>query len=290
MPAPNPQRILRQHLQTDALLGALAVPTPAGIAKPDKTAHATPAVSARPGVASSRPSQPASPAQRTSFSLSSKTADKAPPLPPARPAELKLIDDLNTQDKQQRLQQLAEQFEQDAKVQAQRPPNTNLVFGEGDVDAKLMFIGEGPGETEDRLGRPFVGPAGELLDKMIVAMGLSRESVYIANVVKYRPPSNRTPTPEEAAAQGPYLAQQVAIIRPTVLVALGGAAAKYALQCTTGITRLRGQWAQFAHTDPPLPIMPTFHPAYLLRSYTPDNRKKVWADLQQVMQRVNESS
>ncbi|MGB1125065.1 MAG: uracil-DNA glycosylase, partial [Phycisphaeraceae bacterium] len=118
------------------------------------------------------------------------------------------------------------------------------------------------------------------------AMGLAREQVYIANVVKYRPPGNRTPTPEEAAIQGPYLARQVAIIHPTALVALGGAAAKYALQTTTGITRLRGQWSQFAHTDPTLPIMPTFHPAYLLRSYTPDNRKKVWADLQAVLQRI----
>ena len=160
------------------------------------------------------------------------------------------------------------------------------MFGEGSVDAKLVFIGEGPGEQEDKTGRPFVGPAGELLDKMITAMGLSRETVYIANVVKYRPPNNRTPTPEEAAVQGPYLAQQVAIINPTVLVALGGAATKYALQTTTGITRLRGQWAQFVHTDPMLPIMPTFHPAYLLRSYTPDNRKKVWADLQAVLKKL----
>lgn len=149
-----------------------------------------------------------------------------------------------------------------------------------------MFIGEGPGQEEDRIGRPFVGPAGQLLDKMITAMGLARESVYIANVAKYQPPGNRIPTPEEVAAQGPYLAKQVAIIAPTVLVALGGTATKYALSTTTGITRLRGQWAQFVHTDPMLPIMPTFHPAYLLRSYTQDNRKKVWADLQAVTKKL----
>lgn len=199
---------------------------------------------------------------------------------------MKLHTDLSTADKLDRLKQLSAEFEADPAVQALRPANTNLVFGEGDPDAKLMFIGEGPGAEEDRTGRPFVGPAGELLDKMITAMGLAREQVYIANVVKYRPPGNRTPTPEEAAIQGPYLARQVAIIHPTALVALGGAAAKYALQTTTGITRLRGQWSQFAHTDPTLPIMPTFHPAYLLRSYTPDNRKKVWADLQAVLQRI----
>ncbi|MEM9345239.1 MAG: uracil-DNA glycosylase family protein [Planctomycetota bacterium] len=280
MPTPDPDRILRQHLQTDALLGAPTVPTPV---------QPSPAHLAQPA-----PSQPVHPAPSTrtptrapAFSLYAPTSrGTAPPLPRAHPADIKLLDGLSTADKLQQLKQLAAEFESDAKVQALRPPGTNLVFGEGDVDAKLMFIGEGPGETEDRLGRPFVGPAGELLDKMITAMGLQREQVYIANVVKYRPPGNRTPTPEEAAVQGPYLARQAAIIRPTALVALGGAAAKYALSTTTGITRLRGQWAQFVHTDPMLPIMPTFHPAYLLRSYTPDNRKKVWADLQAVLKKI----
>jgi DNA polymerase len=250
--------------------------------KPTASAPAD-AVGSRPP---SRPA-PQRPAP-SSFALKPPAArDTAPPLPPAHPADIKLSAGLSTADKQQRLEQLAAEFEQDPNVQALRPPDTNLVFGEGDPDAKLLFIGEGPGEQEDRTGRPFVGPAGELLDKMITAMGLSRETVYIANVVKYRPPSNRTPTPEEAAVQGPYLAKQVAIINPTVLVALGGAAAKYALQTTTGITRLRGQWARFVHTDPQLPIMPTFHPAYLLRSYTPDNRKKVWADLQAVLAKID---
>lgn len=280
MPTPDPARILRQHVQTDALLGVNAVPSPPAPITP------TPAGSAG-DAAGSLPRQAA-----PSFAQSAPTPvhgrDPAPPLPPAQPADIKLIDGLTTQDKQQRLDQLAAEFEADPRVQALRPPNTNLVFGEGHVDAKLMFIGEGPGEQEDRTGRPFVGPAGELLNKMITAMGLSRDQVYIANVVKYRPPGNRTPTPEEAAAQGPTLAKQVAIIRPVALVALGGAAAKYALQTTTGITRLRGNWASFTHTDPPLPIMPTFHPAYLLRSYTPDNRKKVWSDLQAVMQRIQQ--
>jgi DNA polymerase len=289
MPAPDPARILRQHLQTDALLGANTVPTPVA----PRSAPTKPAAPARADAAGSRapsrpaPQRPAPPQQPSSFALTPPTKrDTAPPLPPAHPADIKLHTGLSTTDKRQRLEQLAAEFEADPKVQALRPPNTNLVFGEGDPDAKLMFIGEGPGEQEDRTGRPFVGPAGELLDKMITAMGLSREQVYIANVVKYRPPNNRTPTPEEAAVQGPYLAKQVAIIHPTVLVALGGAAAKYALQSTTGITRLRGTWAQFTHTDPTLPIMPTFHPAYLLRSYTPDNRKKVWADLQAVLEKI----
>ena len=285
MPSPDPARILRQHLQTDALLGASAVPTP--VPPPTKMPAApAPADAVGSRAAAPPPPQPTAP---SGFALTPDTPRQAaPPLPPAHPSDIKLLDGLTTADKQERLKQLAAAFEADPKVQALRPPNTNLVFGEGDVDARLMFIGEGPGQQEDRTGRPFVGPAGELLDKMITAMGLQREQVYIANVVKYRPPGNRTPTPEEAAVQGPYLARQVAIVRPAALVALGGAAAKYALQTTTGITRLRGQWAQFVHTDPMLPIMPTFHPAYLLRSYTPDNRKKVWADLQAVLKKLED--
>lgn len=288
MPTPDPARILKQHLQTDALLGVTAIPTPTPITA--KPATPKPTALRSNAVGSRTPTRPTPPQDnrttRPPQPQAQPTRQDAPPLPPVRSADIKLIEGLSTADKTAQLQQLAAEFEADENVQRLRPPGTNLVFGEGDVDAKLMFIGEGPGEQEDRTGRPFVGPAGELLDKMITAMGLSRESVYIANVVKYRPPGNRTPTPEEAAVQGPTLAKQVAIVRPAALVALGGAAAKYALQTTTGITRLRGNWATFTHTDPALPLMPTFHPAYLLRSYTPDNRKKVWADLQQVMQRI----
>ena len=193
---------------------------------------------------------------------------------------------LTTQEKTRQLADLRQRLEQDPAVQATRPSGTRLVWADGSVDADIMFIGEGPGETEDRQGLPFVGRAGELLDKMITAMGLDRQTVYIANVMKYRPPGNRAPTPDESAASGPYLAQQAAIVGPKVIVALGGSAAKFALQTTTGITRLRGQWGHFGLTAPPIDLMPTFHPAYLLRSYTPDNRKKVWQDLQAVLQRV----
>lgn len=169
---------------------------------------------------------------------------------------------------------------------------TQTVFGEGDVEAKLMFVGEGPGETEDRMGRPFVGRAGELLDKQIAAMGFKREQVYIANVVKCRPPNNRTPTPMEAQTCSEYLFRQIAVIRPRVIVTLGGPATKLLLDTQTGITMLRGQWASFRQLEPELksiPVMPTFHPAYLLRSYTVDNRKKVWSDLQAVMDKLKES-
>jgi DNA polymerase len=159
------------------------------------------------------------------------------------------------------------------------------VFGEGSADAALMFIGEAPGEEEDRTGRPFVGRAGKQLDKIIQAMQLQREDVYIANILKSRPPDNRTPLVSEVDRCAPYLAAQVRIIRPRAIVALGGPATKFLLKTDTGITRLRGQWATYVDPDEQwtVPIMPTFHPAYLLRNYTPDTRRKVWSDMQAVM-------
>lgn len=163
---------------------------------------------------------------------------------------------------------------------------THAVFGEGDPDARLMFIGEGPGQREDELGRPFVGRAGDLLAKMITAMGLTREQVYITNVVKCRPPNNRTPSPDEVATCWPYLQRQIQIIRPQVIVTLGGPATKTILDTKDGITRLRGKWHQFPGIDPPVAVMPTFHPAFLLRQYTEENRGRVWSDLQAVMQRL----
>jgi DNA polymerase len=159
---------------------------------------------------------------------------------------------------------------------------TRTVFGVGDPDARLMFIGEGPGADEDAQGEPFVGRAGKLLTKMIVAMGLSRETVYIANVVKCRPPGNRAPRPDEASTCWPYLRRQIQIVAPEAIVVLGNAAAKMLLETRTGITRLRGQWREIDG----VPVMPTFHPAYLLRQYTEANRRKVWNDLQAVMDRL----
>ena len=169
---------------------------------------------------------------------------------------------------------------------------TNTVFGEGNPEAKLMFIGEGPGVQEDRQGRPFVGRAGEMLNKQIAAMGLTRDEVYIANVVKCRPPGNRTPTPAEVETCWDYLHRQIDIIRPRVIVTLGGPATKQILNTTTGITALRGAWHEFeglAPGGPVIPVMPTFHPAYLLRAYTPENRRYVWSDLQKAMSRLSES-
>lgn len=166
---------------------------------------------------------------------------------------------------------------------------TQTVFGEGDPDADILFIGEGPGSTEDELGRPFVGRAGALLDKMIVAMGLERKDVFIANAVKCRPPNNRTPTPLEVDTCWDYLRRQIETIQPKVIVTLGGPAAKIILNTKEGITRLRGTWHSFDGVAPSIPVMPTFHPAYLLRAYTPENRRRVWSDLQAVMQKVGSS-
>lgn len=164
--------------------------------------------------------------------------------------------------------------------------HTQTVFGEGDPDARLMFIGEAPGEDEDRTGRPFVGKAGQKLNDIIKAMGMQRESVYIANILKSRPPENRTPLPDEVEKCSPYLHRQIAIIRPDVIVALGNPATKMLLQTEIGITRLRGQWGMYSHGEVRIAVMPTFHPAYLLRNYTPDTRKKMWSDMQLVMQRL----
>jgi len=159
---------------------------------------------------------------------------------------------------------------------------TNIVFGEGDPDARLMFVGEAPGADEDRTGRPFVGRAGQLLEGMIKAMGLSREAVYIANVLKVRPPGNATPTPQEVEACGPFLMRQIGIIQPEAIVTLGKPATNFLLANNEALGRLRGRW----HEVEGVAVMPTYHPAYLLRAYTPENRGKVWSDLQMVMERL----
>lgn len=154
---------------------------------------------------------------------------------------------------------------------------TNTVFGEGNPRAVLMFVGEGPGGDEDRLGRPFVGAAGRLLDRIIGAMGLRREDVFIANVVKCRPPRNRNPEPDEVKACLPYLHRQIDLIGPTVICALGKFAAQSLLETGEAISRLRGTFREFRG----IRLMPTYHPSYLLRN--PEDKRLVWDDVQQIM-------
>lgn len=154
----------------------------------------------------------------------------------------------------------------------------NLVFGEGPLNPPIMFVGEAPGEEEDRSGRPFVGRAGQLLDKMIKAMGLTREQVYITNVLRWRPPGNRTPKSDEVAVCLPYLLRHIELVNPKLLVCLGGPAAKAILGRDDSVTRLRNQW--FEHHSPHLqsliPTRATYHPAYLLR--TPLQKRESWRD------------
>ena len=161
---------------------------------------------------------------------------------------------------------------------------TSTVFGEGPAGARLMIVGEAPGADEDRQGRPFVGPSGRLLELMLAAIGLGREEVYIANTVYWRPPGNRTPSAEEVEACRPFVDRQIALVAPEVLMLAGAAAARTLLGTTEGIMRLRGQWRRFATPDGPVDVMPTFHPAFLLRS--PARKREAWRDLLAVKARL----
>lgn len=157
-----------------------------------------------------------------------------------------------------------------------------VVFGEGAPDARVMFIGEGPGAEEDRTGRPFVGQAGQLLDRMVVAMGFQRAETYIANVVKCRPPGNRDPKDDEIAACSGFLDRQIELVRPDVIVALGRFAANRLTGTDKPLGALRGRWSHYKG----VPLLATYHPAYLLR--TPTDKRKAWADLKLVMAKLAE--
>jgi uracil-DNA glycosylase len=163
-----------------------------------------------------------------------------------------------------------------------------VVFGVGNIDSPLMFVGEAPGADEDEQGEPFVGKAGQLLTKIIEAMALKRGDVYIANILKCRPDTpgqavgNRKPTPAEMATCLPYLHEQIDLIKPKVLVALGATAVEGLLGKTVGITKLRGNWQTYRD----IPLMPTYHPAYLLRNQAMSEKRRVWEDMLQVMEKI----
>ncbi|MCH7883893.1 MAG: uracil-DNA glycosylase [Planctomycetes bacterium] len=166
---------------------------------------------------------------------------------------------------------------------------TQTVFGQGNPDARLVFVGEAPGFEEDKQGLAFIGPAGQLLSRMIVAMHLTRDDVFICNILKCRPPNNRDPSADEILSCSPYLMEQLAIIGPEVLVTLGAPASKTLLNTTASIGKLRGRFhdcypSGIAGQGPSIPLMPTYHPAYLLRS--PGEKRKTWEDLQLVMDRL----
>ena len=181
----------------------------------------------------------------------------------------------NVSSKLQRLAELAREVERCRRCPLYRT-RTHAVISDGSPDARLMFVGEAPGRDEDLQGKPFVGAAGQLLTKMIQAMGLTRDEVYICNVLKDRPPANRTPEPEEVEACLPFLQAQIAIVRPSVICVLGAVAAKALLGPHVAITKIRGHLTEYEG----IPLVPTFHPAYLLRN--PDAKKFAWADLKKV--------
>ena len=207
-------------------------------------------------------------------------AENTPAKPPAAPAAANATTPENADDPPEVKLEKMRLYSLSCRRCPLAATRTNVVFGEGDPHAKLMFVGEGPGADEDRLGRPVVGRAGQLLDKMIAAMHLKREEVYIANVVKCRPPGNRVPTPEEAARCIGYLERQIKFIRPQVIVLLGATAVTFLLDRREGITKLRGIWQDYNG----IPVMPTFHPAFLLRQESA--KREAWHDLQQVMAKL----
>ncbi len=265
------RRVL-QAAQTSRLLGVDFVPAYGAPQSIDPSPPPPPALAPRPIAPASPPPARTTPIAPTLLSsIEVKPASR-------RPADV-----------QAALDDLRRRYESDAPHQHFVTAHTNIVFGEGDPCARLMFVGEAPGAEEDRTGRPFVGRAGQLLNKMISAMGLAREQVYIGNVLKTRPPDNATPTSEEIRLCAPYLFQQIAIIRPEVIVCLGLPATRALLETMDSMSRLRGRWASFRPPPPaddPIAVMPTYHPAFLLRSYTEENRAKVWSDLKQVMDRL----
>lgn len=288
------RRVVQQWLETDAAFGAAEVPLrmrgEAGVQAP----AARPVAPVRSeAVARSDPAARAPVAREDAMAKRKATVE----MPAAPAGNIADLPPLTREQKESLLAKLRASVEADSQCFINEV-STRLVFGEGDPDAQIMFVGEGPGIEEDRTGRPFVGRSGQLLDKMIAAMGFKREElpagkggVYIANVVKLRCADfdegtgrlkDRPPTPEEAARGLPILHQQIEIVRPQVIVTLGAPAVKYLTGTTEGVMKIRGTWLGFRG----IPVMPTYHPSFLLRAYTQENRAKVWSDLQAALKRV----
>ncbi len=283
-------RLIAQHARTSALLGVDFVPVYSGEGSlvegvrrvaPERPVRVE-APDRAPDPSATEPAPPASAAPALGEGVEViRVADTDPDTP---------------EEAQRQLDALRARYDRDAPHQHFVTDHTKIVFGEGDPQARLMFIGEAPGADEDRTGRPFVGRAGQLLEKMIIAMGLSRETVYICNVLKTRPPNNQTPTIEEARRCAPYLREQIRIVAPEAIVTLGLPASRLLLETSSSMRQMRGRWASYppgggGEAQEPeqasrTSVMPTYHPAFLLRSYTPENRAKVWADLRLVMDRL----
>ncbi len=268
--ASNPVRVIRQSALTSSLLGVDFVPVyrSAGAGEMPHADAPPPA-----------PTSPPAPTPPPDTAPARSPAGRSPVLSGHDPAPVRA-----------RLAAIRARYEKDAPHNAFNTTFNQIVFDDGDPTSRLMFVGEAPGADEDRVGRPFVGRAGQLLDKMIQAMGLRRQDVYIANVLKTRPPNNATPTQDECALCLPYLHEQIEAVRPEVIVTLGLTATRALLQTDASMSQMRGRWTAWQHpraaSGLSVPAMPTFHPAFLLRQYTPENRGKVWSDLQEVLKRL----
>lgn len=205
------------------------------------------------------------------------------PVAGAESAPRRVSSELDAAERQRRLTVLADEVRGCTKC-ALHETRTQTVFARGNGSSGLCFVGEGPGADEDAQGFPFVGAAGQLLDRMIAAMGIERDDVYVCNIVKCRPPKNRTPEPEEMSACMPFLTEQLSLIEPQVIVALGKTAVQGLFGSVESITRIRGRWRLYQGR---IAVMPTFHPAYLLRN--PAGKREVWADLQLVLKHLGRS-
>ena len=238
------------------------------------------------GHVSNRTAASAAPPVRVVAEVSSNISVSSPALAPSVVAA-RSVSPVPSPEKAQAIAELRERAMQCVKCPHLASTRQNVVFGVGSIDADLMFVGEAPGADEDAQGEPFVGAAGQLLTKMINATGLSREKVYIANILKCRPDmpagssGNRKPTADEMQTCIPYLHAQIDLIQPKVLVALGGTAME-GLLGKSGITKLRGQW----HAYRGIPLMPTYHPSYLLHNHSNAEKRKVWEDLMAVMEKI----
>jgi uracil-DNA glycosylase len=320
---PDMHRIVRQWLETEVAFGVAEVPLPAARAArktvPEPTATSRPAAQVQQAVQAlkvpppparipqpappppppARPALVARPAEESlipgsataSASRKSDMARKpAVSIPSAPAGDIAVLPPLTRQQKVAALDALREELEATC-ASLLNDICTRTVFGEGDPDANLLFVGEGPGGEEDRTGRPFVGRSGQLLDKMITAVGYTRQQVFIANVVKLRAADwlpdgsrvqDRPPTPEEVARGIPFLHRQIEIIRPKVIVTLGAPAVKHLTGTTEGVMKIRGTWLSYRG----IPVMPTYHPSFVLRAYTEENRRKVWEDLKAAVKRI----
>ncbi|CAG0981942.1 Type-4 uracil-DNA glycosylase [Phycisphaerales bacterium] len=251
-------RLVRQHAETARLLGVDFVPA----YKP-------------PGVENQASEPPVAVVTPAAVALVTPATAAAPDLPRDRDASQRALDELRAR------------YESDAPHKQFVTAHTRIVWGEGDPCARLVFVGEAPGEEEDKTGRPFVGRAGHLLNKMITGMGLQREQAYICNILKTRPPDNATPTGREIELCEPYLRDQLAIISPEVIVCLGLPASRALLRSEESMTRMRGRWRTYTLANGrQVPVMPTYHPAYVLRNYTVETRALVWSDLVLALERL----